>query len=471
MSHKSSNATFQVGNYIIFRKRIGKGAFSSIYKGYHQYSKEIVAIKEISLETLNKYEKSLRRETEIMKQLNHPNLVRLIESIVDDKTENVYLVMEFFARGDFYKFLKKRPLKEKYAVKYLKQISEGMKYLLSHKIIHRDLKPQNILISEAGILKITDFGFARYFDSDILIQTICGSPMYMAPEIMKNKKYDYKSDLWSIGIIFFEMLTGRTPFQAKNIYELIRKIENDKIKIPSKFNLSETCTELLTSLLQKNPDKRISWEDFFNHPLIYEADPLEQENKMMEISQLSILPTVPTQDSIFDSLNMNQSLPISLPKLQGSILNYSQNSQMVTSNANSNFHSDTNLVGEINFNFNLDIPEDELEEDKNLMNSSIEDTDKFYDSFENPSQIEHYRMKLDHSQDFIKVEIEENYFKSSLSLRQNIIRNELPTSYVYIDVPHRKNKNHMSNSLLNYINHSVSFLKESYTYFYNFNSI
>ena len=76
---------------------------------------------------------------------------------------------------------------------------------------------------------------------------------------MKNKKYDYKSDLWSIGIIFFEMLTGRTPFQAKNIYELIRKIENDKVKIPSKFNLSTSCSDLLLSLLQKNPEKIISW--------------------------------------------------------------------------------------------------------------------------------------------------------------------------------------------------------------------
>ena len=154
MSQPNPQATFQVGNYVIFRKRIGKGAFSSIYKGYHQYTKEMVAVKEISLETLNKYEKSLRRETQIMKQLNHPNLVRLIESIVDDKTDNVYLVMEFYNREISSKFLKKRPLKEKYAIKYLKQIAEGMKYLLSHKIIHRDLKLQNILVSDTGSLKL-----------------------------------------------------------------------------------------------------------------------------------------------------------------------------------------------------------------------------------------------------------------------------------------------------------------------------
>ena len=480
MSQPNAQATFQVGNYIIFRKRIGKGAFSSIYKGYHQYSKEIVAVKEISLETLNKYEKSLRRETQIMKQLNHHNLVRLIESLVDDKTDNVYLIMEYYTRGDFSKFLKKRPLKEKYAIKYLKQIADGMKYLLSHKIIHRDLKPQNILVSNTGTLKITDFGFARYFDSDILIQTICGSPMYMAPEIMKNKKYDYKSDLWSIGIIFYEMLIGKTPFQAKNIYELIRKIENDKIKIPSKFNLSPGCKNLLTSLLQKNPDKRIEWDDFFNHPLIVDADPLERENNLMNISNMSNLPNLEKENkpsTIFDSLNLkstntkekHDSTSQNIGTSSGynsSILSVSkQRSNFVTSNTQSSFHQDTNLVGEINFNFNLD--QSESTEDTGF--SSEEEDDDFYDSCQNPYELE--QLRIQESENFVKVDIEEDYFKSSLSLRHNIIRNELPKSYVYIDIPPRKNRNNVSKSLLNCLNNSVSFLKESYTYFYNFNSI
>ena len=486
MSQPHPQATFQVGNYVIFRKRIGKGAFSSIYKGYHQYTKEMVAVKEISLETLNKYEKSLRRETQIMKQLNHPNLVRLIESLVDDKTDNVYLVMEYYNRGDFSKFLKKRPLKEKYAIKYLKQIADGMKYLLSHKIIHRDLKPQNILVSDTGSLKITDFGFARYFDSDILIQTICGSPMYMAPEIMKNKKYDYKSDLWSIGIIFYEMLIGKTPFQAKNIYELIRKIENDKIKIPSKFNLSQSCKDLLISLLQKNPDKRIEWDEFFNHPLLLDANPLERENNLMEISNMSNLPNLelePKPSNIFDSLNLQPPISKSPSKYDStlqnqdshhignssgynsSILGNSKHSpSFVTSNTQSSFHNDTNLVGEINFNFNLD--NSESTEDTGF---SSDDDDAFFDSCQNPYELE--QLRIQESQDFVKVDIEEDYFKSSLSLRHNIIRNELPRSYVYIDVPHRHHRTNVSKSLLNCLNNSVSFLKESYTYFYNFNSI
>lgn len=298
----SNLVTFKIGEYDVFRKIIGKGAFSIIYKGYHRYTKKTVAIKEISLETLNKYESHLKRETEIMKKINHPNIVKLIETIIDDKTENVYLIMEYYDRGDFSKFLKKRPLREKYAIKYLKQISNGLKYLLQNNIIHRDLKPQNILVSKVGTLKISDFGFARYFDKDILIQTICGSPMYMAPEIMKNKKYDYKSDLWSIGVIFYEMLTGETPFKAKNIYELIRIIENEKIILPSKFQLSSECKNLLFSLLTKDPNKRISWKDFFNHKLLVECDPFEEENKLLEISGLNNFPIIPSKPrNIFDS--------------------------------------------------------------------------------------------------------------------------------------------------------------------------
>ena len=191
-----SLATFEVGDYEIFRKRIGKGAFSTVYKGYNKITKELVAVKEISLDTLNKYEKSIKRETEIMKKLNHPYIIKLYDTIIDDSTENVYLVMEYFEKGDLAKYLNKRPLKEKYALKYLKQISEAMKYLLDSNILHRDLKPNNILMTNGGNITITDFGFARYFDNELLLQTICGSPLYMAPEIIKNKKYDYKSDLW-----------------------------------------------------------------------------------------------------------------------------------------------------------------------------------------------------------------------------------------------------------------------------------
>ena len=87
------------------------------------------------------------------------------------------------------------------------------------------------------------------------------------PEIMKKKKYDFKSDLWSVGIIFYEMLVGKTPFKAKNIFDLMRQIEKNNIKLPDDIYVSPDCKDLLFKLLKKEPEDRISWDDFFNHPV------------------------------------------------------------------------------------------------------------------------------------------------------------------------------------------------------------
>jgi hypothetical protein len=183
---------------------------------------------------------------------------------------------------------------------------------------------------------------------------------------------------------------------------------------------------------------------------------------------MSELPSIPAPASIFDSMSIHEpgKKYSELKNIDSnlSLIAKNTNNTIVTSNTKSSFHSDVNMIGEINFNFNL-----EHSESAEDIDSSDEEEEHYYDSFENPSQIE--RLQMIKSQDFIKVEIEENYFKSSLSLRQNIIRNELPTSYVYIDVPRNRRKEQMSKSLLNYLNTSVNFLKESYTYFYNYNSI
>jgi len=414
--------SFEVKDYLIYKKKIGKGAFSTIYKGYHKNTKLKVAVKEITLDTLNKHKKIFKRESEILMKLRHPNIIHLYDTIIDETNENVYLVMDYYSRGDFSKFLKNRPLKEKYAIKYLKQLSEGLKYLLSNNIIHRDLKPQNILVSDIGDIKITDFGFARYFDNDIMIQTICGSPLYMAPEIMKSQKYDYKSDLWSVGVIFYEMLVGKTPFKSKNIYELIRKIENDKVIIPPKIKLSISCKNLLFNLLKKDPDDRISWEDFFDHPLIKNVDFNERENNLMEISNLGSLPSLPPP--IEKKFNDSYSL-------------YDNNRREEESQT------------DISLNFNFDLEESEDEEN-----------DIFFDSYESFDAIE---------RNFNKISLEETYFKNTASIQRDM-KNSLLRDFIVIH-PKAQSQKNMSASFKNYLNNSLYFFKESYNYIRNFNSL
>ncbi len=458
-----NTATFQIRDYVVFKKRIGKGGFSNIYKAFDKKNQRMVAIKEICLDTLSKYKESIKRETKIMKNLNHPNIVRLYDTIIDDTTDNIYLVLEYFSRGDFSKFLKKRPLKEKYAKKYLKQLSSGLKYLLENKIIHRDLKPQNILVTNLGDIKISDFGFARYFDNDMVIQTICGSPLYMAPEIMKNKKYDLKSDLWSVGIILFEMLVGHAPFKAKNIFDLMKQIEKNDVKIPRDTKISDDCKDLLLKLLQKDPEKRITWPQFFTHPWL-DSEFKEREDMLMEISNMNNF------DEMNKMMNENSgSLFANNNSIINSIVHNSKNN-MVTSNKQSSFHNvNNNMELDLSLKFNF-----ELEQSGDTNHSDSED-EVFYDSYETKEEIENNQIAESVDGSFINLKIEDNYFDNSFQIKKDIRKNrhlrdfEYVSSSIPIDVEGKINLE--SSSILNYLSNSIYFFKQSYKYISNFNSI
>jgi serine/threonine protein kinase len=455
-----NTATFQIRDYVVFKKRIGKGGFSNIYKAFDKKNQRMVAIKEICLDTLSKYKESIKRETKIMKNLNHPNIVKLYDTIIDDTTDNIYLVLEYLGRGDFSKFLKKRPLKEKYAKKYLKQLSSGLKYLLENKIIHRDLKPQNILVTNLGDIKIADFGFARYFDNDMVIQTVCGSPLYMAPEIMKNKKYDLKSDLWSVGVILYEMLIGHAPFRAKNIFDLMKQIERNDVKIPMETNISDDCRDLLLKLLQKDPEKRISWPQFFTHPWL-DAEFKEREDMLMEISNMNNLDDmnqmmVENTGSLFANSN----------SIINSIVHNSKNN-MVTSNKQSPFHNEMELDLSLKFNFELEQSGD--------TNNSESDDEVFYDSFETKEDIDANQISESVDGSFINLKIEDNYFDNSFQIKKDLRKNRHLRDFEYVSssipIDMDRSTNMESSSILNYLSNSVYFFKQSYKYISNFNSI
>ena len=206
----------------IASKRIGKGSFSNIYKGYSTKKNKEYAIKEVFIDKKNN-KSNVKREFLVLKKLNHPNIVKLHDLIVDTNYNNIYFVFDYYSKGDLAKFLDNKPLKEKFCKKYIKQLSDGLKYLLDKDILHRDLKPQNILLTNEYNIKITDFGFARKINKDVLLNTLCGSPMYMAPEIINKQDYNYKSDLWSVGVILYQMFYGTVPFNVNNFVQLIKK--------------------------------------------------------------------------------------------------------------------------------------------------------------------------------------------------------------------------------------------------------
>ena len=270
-------------------ERIGKGSFSTVYKGYRRDNNEVVAIKEIDIDSSNmKLVNRLNIEIEIMKNLDHKNIIKLLDVHNDFENDVVYLIMEYCPNNSLNSFIKNRPMKEKHVLRIMKQILDGLKHLISNNIVHRDLKPQNILLDENLNVKISDFGFAKIFEKDSLAQTLCGSPLYMAPEIMKYKKYSIKADLWSIGVILYELLVGKTPYTAKTHIELMENIENNSIVIPSYCKVSLEVQDLIFNLLQKNADDRISWEELFTHPWI---------------TGLSFIDDIPIEDLNLSKLN------------------------------------------------------------------------------------------------------------------------------------------------------------------------
>lgn len=244
-------------------EKIGEGAYSNVYKGYHQNLSKIFAIKEINISIHQKNIERFREEVKLMKNLNHNNIVKLYDTIENE--DYMYLILEYCEHGDLKKFLNKRPLKEKKVKKFMRQIVSGLKYLNDCNIYHRDLKPQNILVDKEYNLKISDFGLAKSCGSNTLLDTICGSPMYMAPEIMKYRQYDTKADLWSLGVIFYQMLTGRTPYTANSHAELMDNIENQSIIFPTAIKISNSAIDLLTKLLKKTSKERMTWEELFDH--------------------------------------------------------------------------------------------------------------------------------------------------------------------------------------------------------------
>ncbi|KAH9927969.1 kinase-like protein [Epithele typhae] len=295
---------------------LGKGSFATVYRGYHEQTHNHVAIKTVNRSGLSpKLFDNLQGEIEILKSLSHRHITRLLDVIRAER--NIYLIMEFCAGGDLANYIKKRGRVEgleyipapgvaptyyphpksggldEIAVRsFLRQLARAIKFLRQRNLIHRDIKPQNLLLTPPGpdeysrghplgvpVLKVADFGFARFLPSAMMAETLCGSPLYMAPEILSYQKYDSKADLWSVGAVLYEMSVGRPPYRAQNHIELLKKIDSSKgIKFPDEDpqmiaraqakgeDLKPVPSDikmLIRTLLKRIPAERASFDEFF----------------------------------------------------------------------------------------------------------------------------------------------------------------------------------------------------------------
>ncbi|CDW83098.1 protein kinase domain containing protein [Stylonychia lemnae] len=257
---------------------IGEGSFGKVYKGRKKGSGQIVALKFITKRGKTEKElNNLRQEIEILKGLYHENIILLLDSF---ETSHEFCVVTEFAQGELFEILEDdRNLPEAEVRKIAQQLVHALYYLHSHRIIHRDMKPQNILISANGIVKLCDFGFARSMSTNTIVLTsIKGTPLYMAPELVQELPYNHTVDLWSLGVIIYELFVGTPPFYTNSIYTLIHLIVKDPVKFPD--NMSPEFKSFLQGLLNKTPSERLSWPELLQHPFVRETDQEKKDRKL-----------------------------------------------------------------------------------------------------------------------------------------------------------------------------------------------
>ncbi|XP_069113488.1 aurora kinase C-like [Argopecten irradians] len=245
---------------------LGKGKFGNVYLAREKSTKYVVALKVLFKSQLQKagVEHQLRREVEIQSHLRHPNILRMF-GYFHDKTR-VYLILEYAPKGELYKELTKNSrFDEQRAVVYIHQLTSALLYCHSKKVIHRDIKPENLLLGNNGELKIADFGWSVHAPSSKRT-TLCGTLDYLPPEMIAGSLHDEKVDLWSLGVLCYEFLVGKPPFEAASHEETYRRITKVDLHFPS--YVSESARSLISMLLKRDPKMRISLDKVLEHPWI-----------------------------------------------------------------------------------------------------------------------------------------------------------------------------------------------------------
>ena len=251
---------------------IGRGAFGKVNIGLNILTGRIVAIKSFNKQNISSFtsKEKIRKETDIMRNLKHSSITKILEMFESEKY--VLIIMEYISGGNLQSFVKKRrKLNEKTAKILFKQIMEGIKYIHSKNIVHRDIKLENILIDLNNNIKICDFGVSKRIHSNSILEDQCGTPVYMAPEIIKNEGYKgFPVDIWSAGVSLYLMLSGNIPFNKTSKHSLQEDILNSTY--PPITGISNEADDLLRGLLDKNPSTRLTVDEVLVHPWLRDEE-------------------------------------------------------------------------------------------------------------------------------------------------------------------------------------------------------
>eukprot|EP01012_Entosiphon_sulcatum_P007572 TRINITY_DN13881_c0_g1_i1.p1 TRINITY_DN13881_c0_g1~~TRINITY_DN13881_c0_g1_i1.p1 ORF type:complete len:332 (+),score=52.35 TRINITY_DN13881_c0_g1_i1:24-1019(+) len=255
-------------------RKLGRGKYGSVYLARERQSRFVVALKVLDKQQMFGQEAlrlQLRQEVEIQRSLNHPNVLRMYGYFYD--ASRVYLILEYAQRGQLYDLLKRKGrLSEHRAAGYVRCIASALQYLHGRGIVHRDLKPENLLLDKKGILKLADFGWSTCLvDPEERRRTLCGTLDYLPPEMVLGQEYDAQVDAWGLGILLFELLAGRTPFEGLSEAQTVQRIrEFEGIhQLPVPADISPLAQDLLARLLSR--DRRCTMAEVLSHPWLNTA--------------------------------------------------------------------------------------------------------------------------------------------------------------------------------------------------------
>jgi len=247
----------------IQQKILGQGTYGCVYKAKRISDGQSYAVKVVNLQTLNHREiEDSVNEIRLMASFTSPYIIRFFEAFVDNR--RLCIVTEYSRLGDLAHLIerrkkKQRPLNEEDIWRFLIQILEGLKVLHNCGVVHRDLKSANILLSAPDLIKIADLGVSTVLHTTQLARTQIGTPLYLAPEVWRRKPYDSKCDMWSLGVLLYEMMTFTFPFIANNTRDLAQKVCLGKFNLPK--NYSKDLVLIVRRLLQVSPISRPSVDE------------------------------------------------------------------------------------------------------------------------------------------------------------------------------------------------------------------
>ena len=286
-------------------KVIGRGSFGKVCLVEYLPTHETYAMKSLKKDILIEQEQveNTLLEKEILQTIDYPLLCGLVFCFQTE--ERIYFVMPFLSGGELFQHLRRfRTFSEDKVRFYGAQIALALEYLHKKGIIYRDLKPENILMDDKGYLKLADFGMAKKLSDNEKAMSFCGTPEYLAPEIITMEGHDKMADWWSFGILLFEMLCGLPPFYVENLDKMYEMIQTSAVKFPKRINLSDDAKDIIQKLLEKNPKKRLGAqkgiEEIKNHPFFAKIDFNLVEQKKLEA------PFIPEVENDTDVQNFDE---------------------------------------------------------------------------------------------------------------------------------------------------------------------